>query len=297
MPKESTYHISVLTKEVVEYLSPKPGKLYVDATFGGGGHSAAILEKEPNCTVLAIDWDQEAIEKNAEPLKEKYGDRFKIAWGNFAHLDRILKKEKIKKIDGLLADFGTSQHQIQNEKGFSFQINTPLDMRMSTSHGRITAATVLNSFSEKEIADIFYLYGEERKSRKIAHVICEQRKKTPLKTTKQLAELMEHLFPQKGYRRIHPATKIFQALRIYVNKELENIEALLPVALEILSPEGRLLFISFHSLEDRIIKLFFRNNKESLNILTKKPISASDEEISINSSSRSAKLRVAEKIK
>jgi 16S rRNA (cytosine1402-N4)-methyltransferase len=297
MSNESTYHISVLPAEVIEYLNPQPGKLYVDATFGGGGHTRAILEKEPTCRVLALDWDKEAIKKNAEPLKEEYGDRFQMAWGNFAHLDRILEKEKIDSIDGLLADFGTSQHQIHQEKGFSFQSDSPLDMRMSTSHSRVTAATILNSFSEKELADIFYIYGEETRSRRIAKTIYEFRKKTAITRTRQLAELIEKLYPTSGYRRIHPATKVFQALRIYVNKELENIEILLPFALQFLAPGGRLVFISFHSLEDRIVKLFFRNNKDSLQILTKKPVMATFEEIKKNSSSRSAKLRAAEKTK
>ena len=293
----SSYHKSVLVKEVIEYLNPQPNKLYIDATFGGGGHTQAILDAEPNCTVLAIDWDQNAIDKNAEPLQEKYGDRLKIAWGNFALLHRILKKEKIKKIDGLLADFGTSQFQIHNKEGFSFNTDSPLDMRMSTSHYRHTAADVVNNFEEKQLASIFFEYGEESNSRKIARAICEDRKKKLFKTTRQLAELIENITPYtKQRRRIHPATKVFQALRIYVNKELENIETLLKNVIPFLNEDGKILCISFHSLEDRIVKIFFRENTDKLKILTKKPIIPSEEEITTNPSARSSKLRVAKKI-
>ena len=294
---DTIYHKSVLVKEVIKYLNPQPGKLYIDATFGGGGHTKEILEAQPTCRVLAIDLDQNAIEKNAAPLQEKYGDRLQITWGNFAHLHRILKKAKIKKIDGILADFGTSQYQIMHEEGFSFRKDTPLDMRMSAAHFRQTAADVINYSTEKELADIFFEYGEETKSRKIAKKICEERKIKKITTTLQLAKIIEDIMPHaKHFRKTHPATKVFQALRIFVNKELESIETLLKNVIPFLNPDGRIVCISFHSLEDRIVKYSFKENKDTLEILTKKPIIPTDEEIAKNPSSRSSKLRAAQRI-
>lgn len=291
----STYHQSVLVNEVLEYLNPQPNKVYLDATFGGGGHTKAILNHQPGCKVIALDWDTEAIDHNVQPLLDTYGDRLKILWGNFAHLYRILKKEKIDKVDGILADFGTSQYQIFEEDGFSFLKDTPLDMRMSSAHQRTTAAYILNNYEERRIADILFEYGEEASAKKIARIIVEERKKTPFATTKQLATLIEKIIPRKGKGFVHPATKTFQALRIEVNHELENIKLFLSAALGHLNPQGRLVFISFHSLEDRLVKTFFRDNQDKLSIITTKPVVATDEEMRENRSSRSAKLRSAEK--
>jgi len=263
--EQEIYHKSVLTKEVIEALNIKPGGLYVDATFGGGGHTRAILQAEPTAKVFAIDWDQTAIETNAPAIEKEFGDRFKIAWSNFARLGLALKKEKISSIDGILADFGTSQFQLQHKRGFSFQHETPLDMRMSPAHQRITAAHVINSFDERKLAEIFFELGEERHAR------------------------------SQAQKRTHPATKVFQALRIFINKELENIEIFLKAAVTHLAPGGRIVCISFHSLEDRIVKHFFKENKEHLEILTKKPIVPSQEEVDKNPSARSAKLRVGAK--
>lgn len=295
---EKTYHKPVLIKEVLQYINPEPNKTYLDVTFGGGGHTSAILDKEPTCKVIAFDWDQKAIKKNYPRLKEKYGDRLKVIWANFAHIKRVFEKEKIKKVHGILADFGTSQFQIQNTPGLSFAKDTLLDMRMSQAHYYFKASDIINRYKEKELANIIFKYGEERHSRKIAKAIVEQRKKAKIKTTAQLAELIESLLPKYIYgkkRRTHPATKTFQALRIYVNKELENIETFLSDSLEFLSKDANLVCISFHSLEDRIVKFFFRENKDKLEILTKKPITPSEEEIKINLSSRSSKLRAAKK--
>lgn len=294
-------HKSVLVSEVLQYLNPQPGNLYIDATFGCGGHSIAILEKEPNCNVIGIDWDQKSIEQNAPILKEKYGNRLNVIWGNFAHLYKLLKHEGIKNVAGILADFGTSQLQIFEREGLSFMKDTPLDMRMSKSHYSITAAHILNTYSEKQIANILFEYGEENQAKKIARAIVEKRKTTQFQTTNQLTELIESIIPRytdKGKKPIHPATKTFQALRIAVNNELENIQSFLHAAIPFLTSNGRLVCISFHSLEDRIVKNFFKE-KESLmqlKILTGKPITASNEELALNPSSRSAKLRVAEKI-
>ncbi len=296
---KETYHKSVLVDEVLEYLNPQPGKLYIDATFGGGGHTRAILDHEPNCKVIALDWDTVAIEENAEPLKEKYGDRFRVLWGNFSHLYRILKKEKIHHIDGVLADFGTSQTQIFKKEGFSFRVDTPLDMRMSPAHQRVTAATIVNTYSEKKLLTILYEYGEEKFARKIVQAIIEQRKKKHFRKTLELAKLIEDVVPiqkQKGRRKIHPATKTFQALRIEVNNELSNIKSFLSAAHQLLNPHGRIVCISFHSLEDRLVKNFFREHQLDLKTITNKPIHGTDQEIEQNPSARSAKLRCAEKI-
>jgi 16S rRNA (cytosine1402-N4)-methyltransferase len=290
----SNYHKSVLTKEVIEQLSPKPNGVYVDATFGGGGHTQAILQTEPTCKVIAIDWDTSAIETNGPPLEKEFGNRLKIVWGNFAKLYFILKKEKIKAVDGILADFGTSQFQIHQKEGFSFQTDTPLDMRMSPAHQRITAEHIINTASERELTEIFFKYGEEKKSKKIARAIVEQRKIKPITTTRQLAQIVEKLAP-KIPTKIHPATKIFQALRIVVNKELENIEIFIKAAINALAPGGRIACISFHSLEDRIVKNTYKKHLEAIDIITNKPIIASEEEIERNPSARSAKLRIAQK--
>ncbi len=293
--KKETYHKSVLTNEVLQYLDPQPNKIYVDVTFGGGGHTKAILEKEPNCAVIALDWDERAL-KNAETLKEKHGDNLELIWGNFAQIYKLLKPLKISKIDGILADFGTSQFQIQQKAGFSFQTETPLDMRMSTAHQRLTASEILNKFPEKKLAQIFFEYGEENQGKKIARAIVEQRKNITFKNTKQLADLICRIKPFKTGQKTHPATKVFQALRIFVNKELENIVSLLKSSISMLNEKGRMVFISFHSLEDRIVKNFFKENSEKLKILTHKATTATEEEIEQNPSSRSAKLRAAFKI-
>lgn len=295
MANTNSFHKSVLTKEIVESLNIKPNGLYVDATFGGGGHSAAILNSEPTCKVIAIDWDKEAININAPVLENEYGNRIKIIWGNFAHLMALLKKEKINNIDGIIADFGTSQFQIHEKEGFSFQKDSPLDMRMSPAHQKTTAAYILNNASEQELSTIFFEYGEERYSRKIAKNIVEAREQKPITTTKQLAQLIEKLSPP-GYQRIHPATRVFQALRIVVNRELDNINSFLISATKLLNSGGRIACISFHSLEDRMVKNFFKENSNELEIITKKPIAASEQEVATNPSSRSAKLRVAQKL-
>ncbi|MBD3231764.1 16S rRNA (cytosine(1402)-N(4))-methyltransferase RsmH [Candidatus Dependentiae bacterium] len=296
---EKKFHKPVLTEQVIQYLNIKQNKTYLDATFGGGGHSKAILQKEPTCKVIALDWDQKTLEKQKSEFINQFGNRIKILWGNFANLHRIFKKEKIENVDGILVDFGTSQYQIENIPGMSFQKKLPLDMRISQAHQKITAADILNKFSEKELSKIFFELGEEKKSRQIAKKIIEFRKKEKFKNTSQLKNLIENIIPkhQMLHRKhfIHPATKIFQALRIYVNKELENIKKFLPQAIEVLNTNGRIVCISFHSLEDRIVKTFFRENKNQLKILTPKPITASKAEIQKNPSARTAKLRAAEK--
>ena len=294
--EKSTYHIPVLTNEVLEYLDPQPGKVYVDATFGGGSHTRAILKKEPKCTVIAFDWDTIALEKNRESIEEEFPGRVKFIWGNFAHIIRILQKEKIGKVDGVLADFGTSQYQIHQRAGFSFATDTPLDMRMSPSHQKVTASDIVNRASEKELAEIFWLYGEERFSRHVARAIVEYRKTERIKTTAQLVDIIGKIISRKG-KKIHPSTKVFQALRIVVNKELENIASFLKASIKVVKPGGRIVCISFHSLEDRLVKQFFKQETLGLatvKILTKKVVTASPEELEENRASRSARLRAAE---
>ncbi len=292
------YHKAVMIKEVIQYLQIKPHGIYVDATFGGGGHTQAILEQNNTCTVIALDWDIVALEKNGELLKKKFQDRIHLVWGNFARIDALVKKKSgITEVDGILVDFGTSQYQIHQRSGFSFAQDTFLDMRMSSSHLQETAADVINRHSEKELADIFWSLGEEYQARKIAREIVRVRFKKKITTTRQLVQIIEKIL-FRGKRKIHPATKVFQALRIYVNKELENIQSFLPAAVRLLKPRGRLVCISFHSLEDRIVKYFFREQSQDQNsllqVVTKRVIRASPEEIRENPSSRSARLRVAE---
>jgi len=294
----SILHKSVLVQEVLQYLNVTSGAVYLDATFGTGGHTRAILESDPKSRVIALDWDSKALEIYGKPLEEEFGERLRLVWGNFALLYKIVRNEKIGPFDGILADFGTSQIQIFERAGFSIYRNTPLDMRMSPSHQQLTAADIIAQASDKKLADIFWEFGEERYSRQIARAIVAARSKSPIKTTKQLAVLVEKVVPYKKNAKIHPATRVFQALRIYVNKELENIKAFMEAAVRALKPKGRLVCISFHSLEDRIVKSFLQE-KESmgvLKVLTPQVIVASDKEAEINPSARSAKLRAAELI-
>jgi 16S rRNA (cytosine1402-N4)-methyltransferase len=288
------WHKPVLINEVLDYLNPQPGKTYLDVTFGSGGHSHAILEHEPNCNVIGMDWDALSLETYAPLLQQKFGDRLQIIWGNFAQSYRLLKKAGIKKVDGILADFGTSYMHIKERPGFSFYLDTPLDMRMSPAHQQLTAAHVIKTASQEKLQEIFFQLGEEKQAKKIAYVIVQKRREKPIKTTRDLAIIIERVIPRKG-RKIHPATKIFQALRMYINQELNNISAFLSASLSLLNTTGRLVCISFHSLEDRLVKQFFKEHEKEghLQILTKKVVVPTKKEIEKNSSSRSAKLRAA----
>jgi 16S rRNA (cytosine1402-N4)-methyltransferase len=288
-------HKSVLTAEMLEYLNPQPGKTYLDVTFGTGGHTRAILEKEPTCTVIAIDWDAQALETYGPPLQEEFGDRLRLVWGNFSLLYKIVKKEHIEKVDGIIADFGTSQVQILQRAGFSIYRDTPLDMRMSPSHQRITAAEIINTASEEKLCEIFWQLGEETRARPIVRLILQERIKNPITTTGQLVDIIERVLGGAAGRRVHPATKVFQALRIYVNKELDNIHAFLSSALKIVRPGGNLVCITFHSLEDRVVKQFFKEQElmHTLSNLTPKGIVCSTQELHENASARSARLRAA----
>lgn len=282
----SFVHIPVLPQAVLTGLAICPGGHYLDATVGGGGHSALILQAAPDVRVTAIDQDHQAIAAAQEKLAE-FGDRVQFHHINFAEFD-----PGDQRFDGVLADLGVSSAQFDiADRGFSFRQEAPLDMRMDQRR-ELTAAEIINSWEEAELADIFYQYGEERLSRRIARRIVENR---PFETTTQLADKIFYSVPP-AYRhgRIHPATRVFQALRIAVNQELELLETWLDRVPHWLVPQGRLAIISFHSLEDRIVKHRIRESPH-LKVLTKKPIQPEDGEIAVNPRSRSAKLRLAER--
>lgn len=296
--KNTQGHIPVLMDEVLSFLQIKPGGIYIDATLGGGGHTRAILQAEPTCKVIGFDWDLSVIENVGAELALQYPDRFFPVWGNFSRVDQLARKAGFDEVDGILADFGTSQIQISNTEGLSVYKDTFLDMRLSAAHTKTTAYDVVNSFGENALADILYTYAQEGNGRKIARAIVEARKQKRITTTFELAALVKSVVPHTN-RRIHPATKTFQALRIFVNKELEHIESFLKNSIYALVDGGRLVCISFHSLEDRIVKQFLkaRNSKAHpdafFEILTKNVCMASDDELEENRSARSARLRAA----
>ena len=278
------FHIPVLSQEIITGLEIVDGGWYLDATTGGGGHSELIMQGANDVNLVALDRDSQALAA-AKARLEIYGDRVSFWQGNYADYRPIDRK-----FDGIIADLGVSSVQLDvAERGFSFRNEAPLDMRMDRSQST-TAAEIVNYTSEVELAKIIFTYGEERMSRQIARDIVAQR---PFTTTTQLAYTIGGAVP-KAYRygRIHPATRTFQALRIAVNQELSSLEKFLAVAPTWLKPEGKIGLISFHSLEDRIIKHTLREN-ESLKVLTKKPIIATEEELNLNPRSRSAKLRWA----
>lgn len=294
-------HESVLKKEVVEHLKPKPNDNFIDATIGDGGHSFEIIKRiQPNGKILGIDWDSEMMHRlNLKTKKEKLKNLILVN-DNFKNLKEIVKKncpEWQGKISGILFDLGFSFWHIEKSKrGFSFKEDEILDMRYDRK-SKITAIDILNKWQEKEIERILREYGEERYSRKIAKKIIEQRKKKPILKTFELVGIIKRTVPFKK-EKIHPATRTFQALRIAVNNELENLKKALPQTVEILKKGGRLVVISFHSLEDRIVKNFLKEKKESreVEILTKKPVIPTKEEIQKNPRARSAKLRAAKVI-
>ena len=288
-------HTPVLLEESTDLLLGSGGRLFVDCTLGLGGHTRKILEKNPQAFVIGIDRDEEAIELAKENLREFEG-RFSIYKADFADLDEVLRAEGIDKVDGFLFDLGVSMFQLKSERGFSFQIEAPLDMRMDKDQ-KLTAYKVVNEYPERELARIIWEYGEEKLSRKIARAIVRYRKKKPIETTKELAEIVLSVYPERlKHGRIHPATRTFQAIRIEVNRELESLRTALEKTPDLLNPKGRLVVISFHSLEDRIVKNFFREHSDIFRVLTKKPITPSEEEIKMNPASRSAKLRAGERI-
>ena len=279
-----------MVDEILSYLAPEKLKTYVDCTFGQGGYSKKILENT-NCNIIAIDRDKDAIE-HAKLLKKKYPKNFIFCVNNFSRLDQVLKKNDIKKIDGLIFDLGISNTQLNNpSRGFSFSNNGPLDMRMDIENLDLTAQKIINEFDQHNLSDIFYYYGEEKNSRQIARKIIEFRKKKEISTTFELVELIKKV---NSYKKKHPATRVFQALRIFINDELNELDITLKKSLLFLKKNGKIITVAFHSLEDKLIKNFFSRNKGLLKILTKKPVTPNEKEVKINPRSRSARMRVAE---
>ncbi|HHS48371.1 MAG TPA: 16S rRNA (cytosine(1402)-N(4))-methyltransferase RsmH [Desulfurella acetivorans] len=291
-------HKSVLLKESMEFLQPKSGGIYLDLTFGGGGHSEQILKlSEPNGIVVAFDQDFYAIDC-ALKLKETYKDRLIAVKENFSKCYTKLLSMGYKFFDGIIMDIGVSSFQLDDaQRGFSFLKDGPLDMRMNKENP-LSAKIIVNQWTRYELESIIRDYGQERFAKKIAAKIEEQRAKAPIETTLELANIVKEALPHYYYKKIHPATKTFQALRIAVNSELDNLKEGLVNAIKLLKPQSRLVVISFHSLEDRIVKNIFKDysQRKIVTILTKKPIVPSLEETKENPRARSAKLRSIEKI-
>jgi len=277
-------HVPVLLNEVLEYLNPSKGHKYVDGTAGNGGHIFEILKTNPDAEVVGIDLDQTSLDNLArEVIQNGLSQKIHLVHNNYKNIDKVIEDTGFGKVDGILLDLGFSSEQLTAERGFSFQVDGFLDMRFDKSN-ELSAKEVVNDYPEKELSRIIKEYGEDRFAKQIARSIVTERKKHPIETTLQLANLVPH---PDGRRRL------FQALRIEVNHELDNLNEFLPKAVNLLNPGGRLVIISFHSLEDRIVKYFFKDSKEK--ILTKKIVRASEEEIKSNPRSRSAKLRALEK--
>ena len=294
-------HIPVLQNEVLEYLDPKPNENFIDCTIGEAGHSFAILERNsPKGKVLGIDWSPKLIKKlELKVTSYNLQKRLILVCDNFTNLEEIVKKYNFGSVYGILFDLGMSSwHLEKSGRGFSFMKNEPLDMRYNFKN-QLTAAKIVNWWSSQEIEKILNEYGEERFAKRIANQIAKERRVRSIETTFELVRIIKKATPSfYHHKRIHFATKTFQALRITVNDELDNLKKGLVGALAILKPGGRLIVISFHSLEDRIVKIFFRDKtkEELLHILTKKPVSPSLRELKVNHRARSAKLRAAIKI-
>jgi len=295
-------HIPVLVEEVMSLLQCGPQKTYVDATLGGGGHALEILKRtEPDGILIGIDWDEDAIAEATKALMP-FGARAKITRENFVHLPELLKSEKIEEVDGILLDLGLSSLQIEDtERGFSLKGEGPLDMRMDQRLER-RAADLVNCLSLQELQETLWEYGEERWAKGIAKAMVEERARTPIETTQALRRIVHRAIPRRFHsRKIDPATKTFQAFRIRVNEELENLKEILETGWRLLRKGGRMCVISFHSLEDRMVKETFRRLEREgedgsvLRVITKKPIRPSEEERRRNPRSRSARLRCAER--
>lgn len=290
-------HFPALVEEVIEFLGPHPDGIYVDGTLGGGGHALRILERSwPTGRLVGIDQDEEALEEARKRLKS-YQARTSIIHGNFSDLRAILGELKISGVDGIVLDLGVSYHQLTNGKrGFSFQREGPLDMRMDRSRGE-PASKLINTLPQGKLEGILRRYGEGRWARRIAKAIVTHRQKTPITTTTQLRDIISSAI-SKPPRHIHPATKAFQAFRIVINDELSNLERVIRDGIPLLKRGGRIGIISFHSLEDRIVKETFRHYERDLGlitVITAKPVFPSKEEIAENPRARSARLRVAER--
>jgi len=307
-------HLSVLSGESIDLLDLGPGKTVVDATLGLGGHSEAILSAHDDIRLIGIDQDTDAIGHATKRL-ESFGERVNIFHANFAEIKKVAKKAGIEKVDGILADLGVSSLQFDSAtRGFSFRFDAPLDMRMDPDSDDETAAELLERLSEEEIANVIYQYGEERASRRIAKWIVERRDRgEPIQMTRELADLVARAVKKGGKDKIHPATRTFQALRIAVNRELEILNEFINDSVDLLKKNGRLAIITFHSLEDRIVKQAFQKlagrcfcppripqcvcgAEKKVEILTRKPVIPGELEMQENPRSRSAKLRICLKL-
>lgn len=306
-------HVSVLLRESIEGLNIKPDGIYVDCTLGGGGHTREILNKLTCGRLIGIDQDKDAIE-NATELVNTFGNKLCLIRDNFSNIDQLLQVVEVQLIDGFLLDLGVSSHQLDDDaRGFSYMNDAVLDMRMDNRNVN-SAYEVINQYSEKRLADVIYQYGEERYSRRIASAIVKRRNESPIKTTLELTDVIKSAMPRKAsYEDQHPARRTFQAIRIEVNEELAILDKSLRNMVSHLRTGGRICVISFHSLEDRIVKNTFKSlenpcncppdlpvcvcgKKPEVKIITRKPITPSIDETSINPRARSAKLRIAERI-
>lgn len=312
--KADEIHLPVLLRETVELLSPPPNGVVVDLTVGMGGHSSELLKHIPNGRLIGLDQDVEALQHARQTLSDP---RVTLVKANFANILNVLNDLHLSEVDSVLMDIGVSSLQLDSPaRGFSFMHDGPLDMRMDAS-ASLTAADVVNTYPEKKLADVIYEYGEERKSRQLANAIVRHREQKPFETTDQLAHLAKQVLgsprPKHGESAKHPATRLFQALRIEVNQELEVLQTALKDVLSVLKPGGRFAVITFHSLEDRIAKQYFKQesvdcicpphipmcicgHKAQVELVTRKPVTASEEELQTNPRSRSAKLRVVQKL-
>lgn len=304
-------HVPVLLEEVLSGLSVRQGGVYLDGTIGMGGHSLQILERYEGTRVIGLDRDPAVLEAASRRLAG-YGERVLLFHRDFGHLDEAIEEAGVDCVDGVLLDLGVSSMQLEDaDRGFSFSRNGPLDMRMDPGSG-VKASEIVNTWSKEDLANLFYRYGEEKRSRAIASAIVREREKAPLTTTVQLADLISRVPGMSRVKNIHPATRTFQALRIEVNEELDALKQAIPISIRYLAPGGRLAIISFHSLEDRIIKRTFRELEDPCEcprefpqcrcgrvsagrVVTRRPVTPGPGEIEANPRSRSAKLRVFEK--
>lgn len=305
-------HIPVLTEETIGFLASERGGLFVDCTLGLGGHASALLEANPGIRLIGIDRDPEALELARDRLLP-FGERVRIVPGDFAELTRLLHGLRIEAVDGILADLGVSSLQLdRGSRGFSFRREGPLDMRMGP--GQLTAAEVVNQYAEAQLEKIFRDYGEERQARRIARAVIAKRQQKPIETTTELRDIVVGVLRHGGGRprsRIDPATRVFQAIRIEVNRELVGLDTFLDQAVRMLNRDGRLVVISYHSLEDRIVKNRLRDlargeidqitgrprsETQVIEVLTKRPVRAGAEEVALNPRARSGRLRAARRI-
>ncbi len=306
-------HYSVMAEECINALQIRPDGIYMDATLGGGGHSSLIAARLEQGLLIGIDQDQDAIRAASERLKP-FGNRFRAVKSNFSEIKRVAEEEELSSVNGILFDLGVSSFQLDEEsRGFSYRFDAPLDMRMDRENP-LDAYQVVNGYSQQQLTEILYRYGEEKMSPRIAAAICRKRAEAPIETTGQLVELIEKVFPPKDrYGNKHPAKRTFQAIRIEVNGELRILEQSIRDAVDLLKPGGRIAVMTFHSLEDRIVKNVFADlasgcicnknipicvcgRKPILKQITHKPITATAQELAENNRSKPAKLRVCEKI-